>query len=251
MTDFSFFSANTTATRHPLVAVVRGSGSLPTSNFKLQTSNFKLQTPNLKLQTLLFTLSLFFPSLSAQTLRGIVRDADNGQPVTGATVALQRQQGEASAISVATNPAGEFDFNNLRPGYYRCSVLAEGFGSQIITEVNIAAGKEQMLDIAMRRVSTTLPELTVTASNLGRRPVQPLSEISLTRDQTLRFPSMYFDPGRLAAAYAGVAQTDDGINGMSIRGNNPGSVRWRLRAVLRARPSVTTTTSFLPRVTAV
>jgi|GEM_PF-156706 len=232
MTDFSFFSAKTTATRRPLVAVVRRSGSLPTSNFKPQTSNFKLQT---YLPTL--TLFLFLSSLSAQTLRGVVRDADNGQPVTGATVALQRQQREAAPISVATNPAGEFDFNNLRPGYYRCAVMAEGFESQIIAEVNIAAGKEQVLDVAVRRVSTTLPELTVTASNLGRRPVQPLSEISLTRDQTLRFPSMYFDPGRLAAAYAGVAQTDDGINGMSIRGNNPGSVRWRLEGVDVVNPN--------------
>lgn len=196
-----------------------------------------IQSPA-QIPALLFALILAFPCLlPAQTLRGLVRDADNGQPVLGATVTLQRQRSGTNVVSAATNPSGEFDFNQLLPGYYRCTVSAEGFENQIIVEVNVAAGKEQALDIGLRRASTALPALTVTANNIGRRPVRPLSEITLTRDQTLRFPSMYFDPGRLAAAYAGVAQTDDGINGMSIRGNGPQSVRWRLEGAEVVNPN--------------
>lgn len=175
--------------------------------------------------------------LHAQTLRGLVRNADNGQPVAGATVEMLAQQNDPSAMQTTSDEVGNFSLSNLRPGYYRCAVRAEGFEDQVLAEVIVAAGKEQWLDIALRRSSVALPALTVTAAQPGRRPAQPLGEIVLTRDQTLRFPAMYFDPARLAAAHAGVAQTDDGINGMSIRGNGPNAVRWRLEGADVVNPN--------------
>ncbi|MDO8969869.1 MAG: hypothetical protein Q7U74_04215, partial [Saprospiraceae bacterium] len=64
-----------------------------------------------------------------------------------------------------------------------------------------------------------------------------LGEIPLTRDQTLRYPAMFFDPARLAAAYPGVSQTDDGANSLSIRGNSPTGVAWRLEGVEIVNPN--------------
>jgi hypothetical protein len=182
-------------------------------------------------------LFLFFFKTNAQTLRGTVRDADSGAPLTGATAILLKMQTGADTLSLATNPSGAFQFEGLKPGYYRLLTTANGYESQLIGEINIAAGKAQLLEIALSRSATTLPRVTISSSVPGRRPLQPLSEIPLTRDQTLRFPAMYFDPARLAAAFAGVAQTDDGINGMSIRGNNPGGVRWRLEGVEVVNPN--------------
>lgn len=182
-------------------------------------------------------LILFFFKTNAQTLQGTVRDADSGAPITGATAILLKMQTGADTLSLATNPSGAFQFESLKPGYYRLLTTANGYESQLIGEINIAAGKAQLLEIALSRSATTLPRVTISSSVPGRRPLQPLSEIPLTRDQTLRFPAMYFDPARLAAAFAGVAQTDDGINGMSIRGNNPGGVRWRLEGVEVVNPN--------------
>jgi hypothetical protein len=47
----------------------------------------------------------------------------------------------------------------------------------------------------------------------------------------LRYPNTYFDPGRLATAYGGVAQVDDGTNQISVRGVSPAMVRWRLEGL--------------------
>jgi hypothetical protein len=182
-------------------------------------------------------LFLFFLKTNAQTLRGTVRDADTGTPLTGANAILLKMQSGADTLSLATNPGGAFEFEGLKPGYYRLLMTANGYEPQLIREINIAAGKAQLLEIALTPSPTTLPRVTVSSTVPGRRALQPLSEIPLTRDQTLRFPAMYFDPARLAAAFAGVAQTDDGINGMSIRGNNPGGVRWRLEGVEIVNPN--------------
>lgn len=198
----------------------------------------KYTAMKLAIQLLPLVFALSFPLLSdAQTLRGTVRDADHGEALTGATVALRYSRGEVSPLTLATSPAGEYVFEKIRPGYYTISFTAQGFESQTIVEVNVAAGKEQVLDIALRPSTNQLEEVTILAYQPGDRAPMPLGEIPLTRDQTLRFPAMFFDPGRLASAYPGVAQTDDGTNSLSIRGNSPASVRWRLEGVDIVNPN--------------
>lgn len=186
---------------------------------------------------LCIALNLFFFNAKAQTLRGQIRDADSGGPLQGATVFLSKMQRGADTLSLASNPLGAFEFEGLKPGYYSLSIHSTGYEPQLIREINIASGRVQLLEISLTPSQTTLPKVTISSTVSGRRNLQVLSEIPLTRDQTLRFPAMYFDPARLAAAYAGVAQTDDGINGMSIRGNNPGGVRWRLEGVEIVNPN--------------
>jgi len=198
----------------------------------------KIAAMKIAIQILAFAFALLLPHVfQAQTLRGTVRDADNGDVVTGATVALRFSRGGAAPVSLATSPTGEFVFEKIRAGYYSVEITAMGFESQTIAEVNVAAGKEQVLEVALRRSSAQLAEVTISATQPGRRPILPLGEIPLTRDQTLRFPAMFFDPARLATAYPGVAQTDDGTNSLSIRGNSPASVRWRLEGVDIVNPN--------------
>lgn len=188
----------------------------------------KQQTTLLRLFLPLFCLIFSTATVDAQTLRGSVRDADNGEVVVGATVSLQFSRGQGNPVTLASNPDGDFEFVQLRLGYYTLGISAQGFESQTIAEINVVAGKEQVVEIALRRSSEQLAEVTISATQPGRRAPLPLGEISLTRDQTLRFPAMFFDPARLATAYPGVSQTDDGTNSLSIRGNSPASVRWRL-----------------------
>lgn len=177
---------------------------------------------------------LFFTTLSAQTIRGTVRNLDNGLPIAGATVLLS---GIMTPSATTTDTVGVFIFQNLRPGYYTCEITLQGFESQVIQEINLTAGKEQVLTLALRRSASQLPELIVRANQPGRRSQQTLAEIPLTRDQTLRFPATFFDPARLAMAYPGVSGNDDQANGLSIRGNNPASVRWRLEGVDVVNPN--------------
>lgn len=186
---------------------------------------------------LMFVLALTSSLLVAQTLRGTLLDADNGEPVVGATVQLQYLRSNASPVSLATSPDGSFVFESIRPGYYSLSIAAQGYENQIITEINVVSGKDQILELTLRRSNAQLSEVTILGTQPGRRPLLPLGEIPLTKDQTLRLPAMFFDPARLAMAYPGVAQMDDGTNNMSIRGNSPLSMRWRLEGVDIVNPN--------------
>jgi len=188
----------------------------------------------------LVAVYLLFPGspLSGQSLRGIIRDADNGAYLKGVKVQLIPTVAQNSLIEpVLTDSIGVFRFPTLKAGYYRCEVSLNGFEYRAFTEISVASGKETALDIALRRASVALPELTVSADNIGRRRSQVLSEISLTREQTLRYPATFFDPTRLAQAAPGVAGADDQANGISVRGHTPNAVRWRLEGVDIVNPN--------------
>ena len=182
-------------------------------------------------------LLLFALSGQAQTLRGTVRNIDNGLPISGALVTVQGQRADDAPTEIRTDTTGQYKFGPLRPGYYTCRIAAQEFDNQIIAEIEVVAGKQRLLNIGLHRSVAQLPEVIIAADQPGRRSTQPLSEIPLTRDQTLRFPAMSFDPARLAMAYPGVSQADDGTNHMSIRGNTPGSIRWHLEGVDVVNPN--------------
>lgn len=192
------------------------------------------QTPLTKVLVFIALQGLFLSVLHAQTVRGTVLNADNGLPIAGASIVLRSN---IAPFAGTSDTAGQFVFQNLLPGYYSCDITAQGFEGQSIREINLTAGKEQVLQIALQRSISQLPELLVTASQPGRRNPQQLAEIPLSRDQTLRFPATFFDPARLAMAYPGVSGNDDQANGLSIRGNNPASVRWRLEGVDVVNPN--------------
>lgn len=186
---------------------------------------------------LLFIGLLSFAHTSvAQRLRGSVRDADTGAPLAGVSISLGTTP-DIDELALTTDDTGEFFTDVLRPGYYECFFSLEGYEPLLVREVRIVSGKEKVLDVAMRQSSTPLPDVTIKAAAPDRRALQPLGEIPLTREQTDRFPATFFDPARLALAYPGVANTDDQANGLTIRGNGPASVRWRLEGIDVVNPN--------------
>ncbi|MBN8677703.1 MAG: TonB-dependent receptor [Chitinophagales bacterium] len=186
---------------------------------------------------LLFLFALTTTILSAQTLRGSLRDADSNEPIVGATIQIKHLHRQSTPVSLASSPDGSFLFEGIRAGYYTVEIMAQGYENQTLTEINVSSGKEQVLELILRRSNAQLAEVTILGAQPGRRPLLPLGEIPLTKDQTLRLPAMFFDPARLAMAYPGVAQMDDGTNNMSIRGNSPTSMRWRLEGVDIVNPN--------------
>lgn len=185
---------------------------------------------------ILSLLILLAGTATAQQLRGLVRDADSGAPLAGVSISLGTTP-EIDALAINTDANGLFFTDALPPGVYLCFFSLDGYEPVLIPEVRIASGKETVLDVAMRASPTELPDVTVKAAAPDRRALQPLGEIPLTREQTQRFPATFFDPARLALAYPGVANTDDQANGLTIRGNGPTSLRWRLEGVDVVNPN--------------
>ncbi|GAB3258688.1 carboxypeptidase regulatory-like domain-containing protein [Larkinella harenae] len=166
-----------------------------------------------------------------QTIRGTVMDASQGRPLVGASVQLQNST--AANSGAITDEQGHFRLRNVPVGRQQLSVSFIGYESTIINEVLVESGKEQVLEIQLQPGVQQLGEATA----IGTRTDRTLSAEYITTEQVLRFPATYLDPARLATAYAGVVNAYDGTNNISIRGNSPNSLIWRLEGVEIVNPN--------------
>ncbi|GAB3331096.1 carboxypeptidase-like regulatory domain-containing protein [Larkinella ripae] len=184
------------------------------------------------LSLLLTVLALAgFSQIPTQTIRGTVFDASQGRPLVGASVQLQNSA--APNTGAVTDEQGRFRLSNVPVGRHQLTVSFVGYEPTIINEVLVESGKEQVLDVQLQASVQQLGEATV----VGSRTDRAISTEYITTEQVLRFPATYLDPARLATAYAGVVTTNDGTNNISIRGNSPNSLIWRLEGVEVVNPN--------------
>lgn len=166
-----------------------------------------------------------------QTIRGTVTDASQGRPLAGASIQLQHSG--STHTGAVTDEQGRFRLTNVPVGRQQLSVSFVGYEPTIINEVLVESGKEQVLDIQLQPGVQQLSEATA----IGTRTDRNLSAEYITTEQVLRFPATYLDPARLATAYAGVVNAYDGTNNISVRGNSPNSLIWRLEGVEIVNPN--------------
>src|SRR5262249_2574799 len=94
------------------------------------------------------------------SIRGVVLDA-SGAAVPNASVTIVDVATDARS-TVATNNAGEYEVNGLRPGTYKISIAAKGFGVAEITDLLLRTGSSARAD-ARLEVARTGETVTVQA----------------------------------------------------------------------------------------
>ena len=181
---------------------------------------------------LLLYSSLGFAQIPTQTLRGTVSDAVTYQPLSGAD--LRAATGDTVYLAI-TDDYGVFVFENLPVGRYTLSANYVGYRSLQLPGVLVQSGAPTVQAMPLER-GLELSEVTVSAGVPARLP---MGTEAISIEQVQRFPATFYDPARLAASYAGVINTNDQSNGLSIRGNSPASLQWRLEGVEIVNPNHT------------
>ena len=165
------------------------------------------------------------------TLTGQVVDAAS-RPIAGASVFLV--PGNIS-LTATTDSAGNFRMAAIPVGHFALRVAAAGFDTLEVPELWLRAGKQ----VAQRlELSSSTNELgSVTVSAMAREQLSILGVRTFTVEQSLRWPNMSFDPGRVVMALPGVAGANDGTNHLIIRGNSPNANAWTLEGVEIVNPN--------------
>ncbi len=176
---------------------------------------------------------IFFPKLYAQSgvyhLRGSVLDAVSQQPLIGAHVSVS----ENPNLHAITDVMGEFVIENLSPGRYHIVASYLGY-KETISLVEVTSGKEKIVTLSMTEDIHSLEEVVVTAQNDKQRPVNSMAYAStrtFSVEETNKFAGAVDDPARMVQSFAGVVPTNDGSNYVSVRGNHPSGLLYRLEGV--------------------
>lgn len=168
-----------------------------------------------------------------QTLRGSVVDADSRQSLVGATIALT-----GTSLGTVTDNDGIFQIASVPVGRYRLQVSYVGYTTLVLPEIVVVSGKELVLPIELVEAPEELSAVVVSAPRSEAKTYCPTVK-TLTVEETLRFPATFYDPARMAMNFAGVTNDNDQANGVSIRGNSPNGLSWRLEGIEIVNPNHT------------
>jgi hypothetical protein len=163
-----------------------------------------------------------------QTVRGRVYDQATLEALPFSTVLLLN-----SDPVVGTVAGMEGDFMLEVPvGRRDVQVSMVGYERFVVNELLVSSGKEIVLNIGLQKSIHELEAVTVRVSKDS--PVNTMTTLSarqFTVEETQRYAGGMDDPARLATAFAGVASPSVGSNGISVRGNNPDGLLWKIEGV--------------------
>lgn len=173
----------------------------------------------------------------SQTIRGDIVDDVTHVSLPGATIAII---GTDPLLGTASNEDGSFRIDNVPVGTYRVIVSFIGYKDQVLSSVIVNSGKETVLHVALTEDVKQMNEVVVVANPDKNKPLNDMAAVStrtFSVEETRKYAAAVNDPARMAASYAGVVSTDDGSNMISIRGNAPFGLQWRMEGVEIPNPN--------------
>ena len=188
----------------------------------------------MKKQITLIALSIMSTAIQAQIIRGTIRDAVTTQPIPFATVLLT---GEDKGCAADAN--GQFIIDNAALGRHTVQVSSLGYESAIFKEVTVVSARETVLDVELRESAEMLDAVDIRPVIYKESTINRMVAVGgrmFSVDEAARYAGGFDDPARLATSFAGVASGGSN-NGISIHGNAPHLLLWRLEDVEIPNPN--------------
>ena len=191
---------------------------------------------------ILFSLLLITAGYSqdknTQTVKGVVIDRITKETLPGANVILLDHE---PLIGTSTDSEGRFELHTIPVGRHTFKISFLGYQPKVISEILVTGGREVFLTIELEEEIFEGEGVEVIADIPKDEPVNDMSYVSakaFTVEETRRYAGGLDDPGRLVTAFAGVTSSGGTqSNAISIRGNAPKSVQWRLQGIEIPNPS--------------
>lgn len=172
-----------------------------------------------------------------QTVRGTVVDKISQTPIPGAVIQVMNMD---SAMVATTDGNGKFSFDKVPVGKQSLNITYMGYKPSALQNLSVNSGKELVLNINLEEDVKQMNEVEVTAKVEKNKPLNEMSTVStraFSVEETQKFAAAANDPGRMALAFAGVISGPDGNNMISIRGNSPNGLLWRMEGVEIPNPN--------------
>lgn len=191
------------------------------------------------IRILIILLSLLAYALSSmaqeatltQTIKGRITDHITQTPLPGANIIVI---GSDPILGSSSDMDGYFRIPDVPLGRVSLRVSYMGYETQQLSNLNLLAGKELIVNIRLQEQLVVAEEIVITARQDKRRPNNELATLSartFSVEESQRYPGARNDVARMAANFAGVQGGSDATNDIVIRGNSPRGMLWRLEGV--------------------
>ena len=174
-------------------------------------------------------------SQTTQTVRGQVCDVASGEPMIGVTITVEN----GTTMATVSDVDGNFVINNVPVGRHSVRASYIGYEPVLLKEQLVSSGKELVLSLKMRESISELGEVVVKPRVNKQLPLNEMAQVGarmFSVEEATRYAGGMADPARTASMFAGVA-TGGATNGISIHGNSPQMLQWRVEGVEVPNPN--------------
>ena len=166
---------------------------------------------------------------TTQTVRGQVSDVASGEPMAGVTVTVE----DGTSMGTVSDADGNFVIKNVPVGRHSVRASYIGYEPVVLKEQLVSSGKELVLTLRMRESISELGEVVIKPRVNKQLPLNEMAQVGarmFSVEEAMRYAGGMADPARTASMFAGVAA--GGVtNGISIHGNSPQMLQWRVEGV--------------------
>ena len=165
----------------------------------------------------------------SQTIRGQVCDVASGEPMIGVTITVEN----GMTLATVSDMDGNFVINNVPVGRHSVRATFIGYEPVLLKEQLVTSGKELVLTLKMRESIAELGEVVIKPRVNKQQPLNEMAQVGarmFSVEEASRYAGGMADPARTASMFAGVA-TGGATNGISIHGNSPQMLQWRVEGV--------------------
>lgn len=170
-----------------------------------------------------------------QNIRGVVIDRASGAPLSYITVGLL----DMPEVGTTTDDDGKFLLANIPVGRHDVQVTSVGYDPTVYREILVTSAKEVYLEIPLKENIHTLNEVVVQVQTNKDQPLNKMATTGarmLSVEEAARYAGGMDDPARLVSSFAGVS-ADVGNNGISVHGNAPSLLQWKLEDIEIPNPN--------------
>jgi hypothetical protein len=189
---------------------------------------------------------------TTQTVRGQVCDVASGEPMIGVTITVENERSSESrqtllngrvatfedevngtTMGAVSDIDGNFVINNVPVGRHSVRATYIGYEPVLLKEQLVTSGKELVLSLKMTERISELSEVVVKPRVNKQVPLNEMAQVGarmFSVEEATRYAGGMADPARTASMFAGVA-TGGATNGISIHGNSPQMLQWRVEGV--------------------
>ena len=147
----------------------------------------------------------------------------------GVTITVEN----GTTVGTVSDADGNFVINNVPVGRHSVRATYIGYEPVLLKEQLVTSGKELVLSLKMRENISELGEVVVKPRVNKQLPLNEMAQVGarmFSVEEATRYAGGMADPARTASMFAGVA-SGGATNGISIHGNSPQMLQWRVEGV--------------------
>ncbi|MBN2091416.1 TonB-dependent receptor [candidate division KSB1 bacterium] len=189
----------------------------------------------ISLLAILFLFATAFSQTITLSIQGRVFDTLTKAALPYANIVVLNTE---PLIGTMSDNDGNFELRKVPIGRHTIKIMMMGYESRLINEILISTGKQMMLQVGMEQTTLNMEEIVVRVNkDVPLNTMTTVSSRQFTVEETQRYAGGLDDPARLASSFAGVATPAVSSNGISVRGNSPQGLLWRIEGVEAPNPN--------------